>query len=74
MSTILIPSDLISQAEAARLRGCSRQAISRLIQRGKIKVYHIAGFQFLSKAEILKYEAKPGGRPKSLESNDKIKH
>jgi excisionase family DNA binding protein len=67
LSTILF-SDLISQAEAARVRHCSRQAIAKLVKQGKLKTYMVAGRRLLSKSEVMQYEVKPSGRPKS---NDK---
>lgn len=63
MSTSFL-NDLISQAEAARLRGVSRQAISNLVRRGKLKTYDVAGRQLLRKSEVMNYEMKPGGRPR----------
>ena len=63
-STNLFP-DLISQAEASRLRHCSRPAIANLIKQGKLKTYVVAGLRVLSKTEVLNYEAKPVGRPRN---------
>ena len=57
-------SDLITQAEAARLRGVSRQAIGKLVRQGKLKTYEVAGRQLLRKSEVVKYEIKPSGRPR----------
>lgn len=62
MSTLLLEK-LISQAEAARLRGCTRQAILRLIQKGRFTTVTIGGRVFLNRDEVLRYEALPGGRP-----------
>jgi excisionase family DNA binding protein len=56
--------DLISQAEAARLRGVSRQAISNLVRDGKLKTYEVAGRPLLSRKEVLNYESPPTGRPR----------
>jgi excisionase family DNA binding protein len=57
-------SDLITQAEAARLRGVSRQAIAKLVRQGKLKTYEVAGTQFLRRTEVVKYEIRPSGRPR----------
>jgi len=65
MSTKL--NDLISQAEAARIRGVSRQAISSLVQRGKISGYEIAGRVLVSRKEVENFERGPSG-PKPLAS------
>lgn len=63
MSTPLL-DDLISQAEAARLRGVSRQAIANLIRDGKLKTYLVAGRPLLSRKEVVNYESGPTGRPR----------
>jgi len=39
-------SDLISQKEAAEMRGVSRSAIADLIKRGRLQVQEIAGKNF----------------------------
>lgn len=64
MSTILL-NDLISQSEAARLRGVSRQAIFKLIQREKLKGYVVAGRTLVSKKEVLNFQEGQRGRPAS---------
>jgi hypothetical protein len=57
--------DLITQAEAARLRGVTRSAITYLITQGRLRTHERFGVRFLSRAEVLAYEpAKPGPRPK----------
>jgi excisionase family DNA binding protein len=56
-------SDLISQAEAARLRGVSRSSINELVQKGRFKIYMIGGRPLLSRTEVLNFEPDPGGRP-----------
>jgi hypothetical protein len=48
--------DLISQAEAARLRGVSRQAIAQMVVTGRLTVYQVAGRPLLSKKEVLDYK------------------
>lgn len=68
MSTILLnnefnPSDWISQSEAARIRGVSRQAIHRLIQRGRLTVLEVGGYILVSKDEVENFEALEPGRP-----------
>jgi predicted DNA-binding protein YlxM (UPF0122 family) len=56
-------ADLISQAEAARLRGVTRAAISDLIKRDKIKSVEVAGRQLVFRSEILDFEPGEPGRP-----------
>jgi excisionase family DNA binding protein len=59
-------SDLISQAEAARLRGVSRSSIHELVQKGRFKIYMIGGKPLLSKTEVLNFEPDVGGRPSKV--------
>ena len=59
-------SDWISQAEAARLRGISRQAISKLVRKGRLKSIVIGGHTLVNRAEILSFRPRASGRPKSL--------
>jgi hypothetical protein len=55
--------DLITQAEAARLRQVSRSAINDLVKRRKLKVKIIGGQPFVSRKEVLSYAPEAGGRP-----------
>ena|ERR1051326_1077169 len=58
--------DLITQAEAARLRGVTRSAIAYLITQGRLHTYERFGVTFVSRREVEDYEPlKPGPRPKS---------
>jgi excisionase family DNA binding protein len=61
------PSEWISQAEAARLHGVSRQAISKLIRSGRLRTFEIGGHVLVSRADILAFRRQPGGRPKKYE-------
>lgn len=54
--------DWISQAEAARLRGVSRQAITKLIKSQRLEIVEIGGRKLLNRTEILTYIPKPPGR------------
>jgi excisionase family DNA binding protein len=71
MSSINL-DDLISQAEAARLRGVTRQAISFLVQRGKLNAYEIGGRVFVSRTEVKNFQEGPRGRP-PLKATEKKK-
>lgn len=62
---IFNPADWISQAEAARIRGVTRQAIHRLIQRGKLSVLEIGGHILVSRAEIENFQPGEPGRPQN---------
>ena len=56
--------DWISQAEAARLRGVSRQAIARLVKRGRLTVLEIGGRLLVRRKEIVTFKPGSAGRPK----------
>jgi excisionase family DNA binding protein len=70
MSTYLpkekaLADDWVSQAEAARIRGVSRQAIARLIKRGRFRTLSIGGKVLLKRLEVENYKPElPGRRPK----------
>jgi hypothetical protein len=65
--------DLITQAEAARLRGVTRSAIAYLITQGRLRTYERFGVTFVSRREVEDYEPlKPGPRPK-LKTNGAAK-
>jgi excisionase family DNA binding protein len=57
------PDDWISQAEAARFRDVSRQAIARLIKRGRLRVLKIGGRLLVHRRDIERFEPEPPGRP-----------
>jgi excisionase family DNA binding protein len=59
------PSDWITQAEAARLRHVTRQAIARLVENGRLRTLDIGGRSFVNRAEVLSFEPNPPGRPKA---------
>jgi len=59
------PDDWISQAEAARLRGVSRQAIALLVKRGRLKVFRIGGRLLVNRQEIEKFKPEDAGRPRN---------
>lgn len=55
--------DIISQSEAARLRGVSREAIRNLIDRGRLRGVTIGGRLCVYRSEVLAFEPDKGGRP-----------
>jgi len=57
------PDDWVSQAEAARLRGVTRQAIARLIKKGRLQVWSVGGRALVRRAEIEAFKPEPAGRP-----------
>lgn len=63
MAKSLDTESLISQAEAAQLRGVSRASISDLIKRGRLQPVEIAGKKLLRKSEVESFVPLKGGRP-----------
>ena len=57
--------DWISQAEAARIRGVSRQAIGSLVKKGRLRVRRIGGKPLVNGTELERFVPKPG-RPRRL--------
>ncbi|WP_175005097.1 helix-turn-helix domain-containing protein [Burkholderia lata] len=58
-------SDWITQAEAARLRNVTRQAIARLVANGRLRTLDIGGRLFVNRSDVLAFEPHPPGRPKT---------
>jgi excisionase family DNA binding protein len=56
-------TDWITQAEAARVRGVSRQAITILVRKGRLKILKIGGRTFVRRKEVEEFTPEPGGRP-----------
>jgi plasmid maintenance system antidote protein VapI len=68
----------LSQAEAARLRGVSKQAIAALVQRGRLTPVEVAGRIVVLRSEIEGFVARPkfGNPPKratSKKASQKVK-
>jgi len=61
-------SDWISQAEAARLRGITRQAVANLVRKGRLKTIAIGGYIFVSRTEILEFKPQAAGRRRKRKS------
>jgi predicted DNA-binding protein YlxM (UPF0122 family) len=58
-------ADYISQAEAARIRGVSKQAIADLISRGRLTTVNIADRTLVLRSEVETFVVQPElGRPK----------
>jgi hypothetical protein len=58
-----IPIDLITQAEAARVRGVSPEAIAKLIRRGRLTPYDVAGRVHVRRSDVVNFERRAAGRP-----------
>lgn len=66
MSTYLtrksfVPEQWVSQAEAAQMRGVSRQAIAKLVKKGRFTTLIVAGKILLRKSEVEKFKPQPPG-------------
>lgn len=59
------PSEWVTQAEAARLRNVSRQAVAKLVGNGRLRTLHVGGRSFVSRVDVLAFEPNPPGRPKA---------
>ncbi len=56
-------NEWISQAEAARLRGVSRQAIATLVKKGRLPVLKIGGRLLVRRKEVEGFTPASAGRP-----------
>jgi plasmid maintenance system antidote protein VapI len=61
----------ISQAQAARHRGVSDQAIANLIRRGRLTTVRVAGRTLVLRSEIELFVVRPKGRPPKKSTNKK---
>lgn len=64
MSTDFKAEDWISQADAARIRGVSRQAIAKLVRTKRLRTMEIGGHVLIRREDILDFHRKKAGRPK----------
>jgi excisionase family DNA binding protein len=67
------PSDWITQAEAARIRKVSRQAIAKLVRHGRLRSMSIGGRVFVLRADVESFIPKAAGRPRSPKPDDAIR-
>ncbi len=65
--------DLITQTEAAELRGVSLRSINNLVQRGRLKSFEQFGRTLVYRSEVLAFEPLKGGRPPKAASTEKPK-
>jgi predicted DNA-binding protein (UPF0251 family) len=63
-----VTNNWITQAEAARVRGVSRQAINNLVKKGRLKTMEIASVVFVDKDEIQNFKGLNSGRPKRVKN------
>jgi hypothetical protein len=63
MGKILIdPEDWLTLADAARLRNTTRQAIFKLVKKGRFETFEIAGQTFVNRNSVLSFVEDPPGR------------
>ena len=55
------PAQWVSQAEAAGMRGVTRQAIARLVGKGRFTTLSIGGKTLLKRSEVKAFKPKPPG-------------
>lgn len=60
-------ADWITQAQAGRIRGVSRQAIHRLVKRGKLSKLEVGGLSLVKRADVVTYKPGEPGRPKAMD-------
>lgn len=58
------PEEWVSQAEAARLRNVSRQAIAKLVVNARLRTLEIGGRTLVNRLDVLAFEPNPPGRPR----------
>jgi hypothetical protein len=63
--------DWISQVEAARIRGVSKQAIAKLIARKRLSAREIAGRKLVRRSEVEAFVPMPIGRPRKQGTDKK---
>jgi len=61
----------ISQAEAARIRGVSKQAIAKLISRKRLSAREIGGRKLVRRSEVEAFVPMPIGRPRKKKAAPK---
>jgi excisionase family DNA binding protein len=59
---------MVTQAEAAEIRGVSVQAINYLVKNGRLRSVKVAGRVLLFRDEVEKFKPSLGGRPKGKQS------
>jgi hypothetical protein len=57
------PTEWITKAEAARIRRVTRQAIAKLVAKGKLATLEIAGNTLVRRGDVEAYRPSRGGRP-----------
>jgi len=67
------PNELLTVTQAARLKGITRQWLTRLIKAGRLPAVQIAGRSFVRQQDVINYKAAPKtGRPLKVKA-EKVK-
>lgn len=66
-------NDLITQSEAAKLRGVSLPAINELISRGRLHSREMFGRTLVYRSEVMNFERLPPGWPKGKARKKAVK-
>ncbi|MFL6207469.1 MAG: helix-turn-helix domain-containing protein [Pyrinomonadaceae bacterium] len=61
-----MPNDLITQKEAADLKGVSVSAVTHWVRRGRVRAFEQYSRRLVSRAEVLAYQPEVG-RPRKSE-------
>ena len=65
-------NDLITQAEAAKLRGVALSSIDSLVSRGRLRYVEMFGKRLVYRSEVLAFERmKTGPKPKAAKKGGK---
>lgn len=64
-------ADLITPAEAARVRGVTRATMAHLMGRGRFRTREIGGRVFVYRSEVEDFVPATGGRPRKIETGNK---
>lgn len=67
------PAQWLSQAEAAEIRGVSRQAIAGLLKKGRFTTLSIGGKILLKRSEVEEFKPKPPGPAPKKKASPKSK-
>ena len=67
------PAQWVSQSEAAEIRGVTRQAIARLVGKGRFTIMPIAGKTLLRRSEVEAFKPKPPGPPPKVKQSNRRK-
>ena len=70
IGNLIKPEGWISQAEAARIRGVSQQAIDNLVKRNRFKTLKFGGRTLLNRADVENYQQHPPG-PRANKNRNK---